>query len=188
MKTALIPVAANHMDFEVAYPYDRLVEAGFHVDVYCANPVPWKGNDACYGKYGLPVAVNITNLYSQYNVDQGGCPDLLFIPGGVESTEVLRQDKALIKCVHNIINRERLLATYCHGIQVLISAGVTSGRQMTCYKGMMVDLKNSGAIVPDESVRVVTDGNLVTAQHYKDNPKFLPAVLDQYRLLYEVIH
>lgn len=188
MKTVLIPIAAKYMDFEVAYPYDRLVEAGFHVDVYCASPERWKGNDACYGKYGLPTSVNITNLYAQYNIDNGGCPDLLFIPGGVESTEVLRQDRALIECIHNVINREKLLATYCHGIQVLISAGVTKGRKMTCYKGMMVDLKNSGAEVPDESVRVVVDDNLVTAQHYKDNPEFLRTVVEQYRLRNEVIH
>lgn len=188
MKTALIPVAAKFLDDEFIYPYYRLQEAGFHVDVYCAAPIQGKYGLCCYGKYGVPAPVTLTNLYSQEDVDHQGCTDLLLVPGGVESTEVLRQDKALLKLINNMMERERLVAAYCHGPQVLISAGVTSGRHMTCYKGMMVDLKNAGAIVPDESVRVVTDGNLVTSQHYRDNPKFLPAVLSQYKLLNEVIH
>jgi putative intracellular protease/amidase len=59
---------------------------------------------------------------------------------------------------------------------------------MTCYKGMMIDLKNSGAEVPDESVKVVIDGNLISSQHYHNNPEFMRAVLETYRLREEVVH
>ena len=196
MKTALIPVAAKFLDDEGVYSYYRLQEAGFKVHVYCARPSEWKYGKCCYGKYGVPIPVDVSDLnyhfpakdypLNRYNRDI--LPDLLLVPGGVESTEVLRQDPNLLKLINRMVLADRLVAAYCHGPQVLISAGVTAGRQMTCYKGMMVDLKNSGAIVPDESIRVVTDGNLVTAQHYRDNPQFLPAVLEQYNLLNNVIH
>lgn len=204
MKTALIPVAAKFLDDEVIYPYYRLQEAGFKVEVYCAQPSQWKYGLCCYGKYGVPIPVTIMDLektFSPYQettalvgttlqkfVTNEVLPDLILIPGGVESTEVLRQDAALQKLIIRQNFADRLIAAYCHGPQVLISTCVTKNRKMTCYKGMMVDLKNSGAEVPDESVRVVVDNNFVTAQHYRDNPEFLAKVIETYRLRNEVIH
>jgi protease I len=182
MKKALIPVAKGYMDWEVAYPYDRLKEADFDVTVYCAIPTGTnKYGHYCTGRYGLPIPVHLTTLDTNL-------PDLLFIPGGVESTEVLRQDQSLLSLIKEMLIRERVVAQYCHAAQILISAGVTKGRKMTCYKGMMIDLKNSGAEVPDESVKVVIDGNLISSQHYHNNPEFMRAVLETYRLREEVVH
>lgn len=182
MKIALIPVAAKFLDDEVIYPYYRLQEAGFQVEVYCKQPSQWKYGSCCYGKYGVPIPV------TQVSLEYLSVPDLILIPGGVESTEVLRQDEELLNLIKEMDVRQRLISAYCHGPQVLISAGVTKNRLMTCYKGMMVDLRNAGAEVPHESIRVVIDGNLVSAQHYKDNPEFLRTVIETYRLREEVIY
>lgn len=182
MKTALIPIAKGFMDFEVCYPYYRLQEAGFKVEIYCASPTGInKYGQYCTGRYGLPIQVTLTKL-------DIAPPDLLLVPGGVESTEVLRQDQSLISLLKEMMVRDRQVAQFCHASQLFISAGVTKGRKMTCYKGMMIDLKNSGAEVPDESIRVVVDGNLTSAQHYHDSPEFMKTVLEQYRLREEVIH
>lgn len=191
MKTALIPVAAKFLDDEVIYPYYRLQEAGFKVEVYCNKPSEWKYGLCCYGKYGVPVPVTIAedNGFMYRFCNDRPLPDLLFIPGGVESTEVLRQDHLLIKLIHRMNDAEKLIASYCHGPQVLISAGVTKGRNMVCYPGMAVDLKNSGANVTDNlDVRVVVDNNFVTGRHYKDNPQFLRTVIEQYRFREDVVH
>lgn len=192
-KTALIPVAAKFVDDEVIYPYYRLQEAGFKVDVYCAKPSEWKYGDCCYGKYGVPVPVNVIGaggLFYYYGEGGKPAPDLIVVPGGTESTEVLRQDVFLLQLIQRMMKEEKVVAAFCHGPQVLINAGVTKGRKMTCYQGMRIDLGNSGAILPklDDNVRVVVDENLVTAQHYKDNPAFMKAVLETYRLRNEVIH
>lgn len=186
MKTALIPVAAKFLDDEVIYPYYRLQEAGFKVEVYCKQPSQWKYGMCCYGKYGVPIPVTQIDI-SPYNLNLPAI-DLILIPGGVESTEVLRQDKELIELIQEMDTKNRLIAAYCHGPQVLISAGVTKNRHMTCYKGMRIDLRNSGADVAAEEARVAIDDNFVTAQHYKDNPAFMKAVVETYRLREEVIH
>lgn len=192
MKTALIPVAANHVDQEVVYPYYRLQEAGFKVEVYCNKPSEWKYGKCCYGKYGVPTPVSIEGAGGLiYNFQEGNkpIPDLILIPGGVESTEVLRQDTFLIKLLHRMMDAKKLVAAYCHGPQVLISAGLTTNRNMVCYPGMAVDLRNSGANVTDDlDIRVVVDDNLVTGRHYNDNPEFLRTVVETYRLREEVIH
>lgn len=191
MKTALIPVAAKFLDHEVIYPYYRLQEAGFKVGVYCANPSEWKYGKCCYGKYGVPIPVDIINLVDTFPSINGidDNPDLILIPGGVESTEVLRQDTYLRILIRRCNKAEKVIAAYCHGPQVLISAGVTKNRNMVCYPGMAVDLKNSGANVTDDlDVRVVVDDNFVTGRHYNDNPEFMRTVVEQYRLREEVVH
>lgn len=182
MKTALIPVAAKFLDDEVIYPYYRLQEAGFKVEVYCKQPSQWKYGSCCYGKYGVPIPV------TQLNLDKFPVPDLILIPGGVESTEVLRQDEQLLDLIQEMDVRKKLTCFYCHGGQVMISANLVKGRKCTCYKGMMVDMRNAGAEVPDESIRVVVDDNFISGQHYKDNPEFLRTVVETYRLREEVVH
>ena len=58
---------------------------------------------------------------------------------------------------------------------MLISAGVTKGVEMTSYKAVHIDLENSGALV-NITDDVITSGNIITAQHYKNNPEFMLAV------------
>jgi protease I len=52
---------------------------------------------------------------------------------------------------------------------------VVKGRRITCYKGCRDDLINAGALWIDEPV--VTDGNLITAQHFRDNPEWMRQTL-----------
>lgn len=54
----------------------------------------------------------------------------------------------------------------CHGVQVLISAGLLGGRKATCYIGIRDDLKSAGALYEDKEV--VVDGNLVTSRNPRD--------------------
>ena len=74
-----------------------------------------------------------------------------------------------------------LIAAICHGPQVLISAGIVKGRTVTGYLGIKDDLVNAGAVYPVEPV--IVDGNLITAQHYRDNPAFMREVVDYMRKL-----
>jgi len=49
---------------------------------------------------------------------------------------------------------------------------------MTCYAGCKDDLINAGAIYED--LAVITDGNIVTAPHFRNNPEWLVSTLAAY--------
>jgi protease I len=103
--------------------------------------------------------------------------DALIIPGGAWNPDNLRMDSAVLKAVQEAMAKNILVASICHGPQVLISAESTKGRRMTGYWAIQTDLKNSGAQVSDQSV--VVDGNLITSRYPLDLPDFLNAISQQ---------
>lgn len=164
MTLAVIPVAQGFQDEEYVYPYYRLLEAGFDVEV--ATP---SGGDV-FGKYGVPARATMTTSHAA-SLD----PDLLLIPGGFESPDRLRIDEGALALARLAMESQTLVAAICHGPWLLISADAVRGRKCTAYVSVHVDLRNAGAEVIDESV--VVDGDLVTADHYRNNGPFMAATL-----------
>jgi protease I len=100
--------------------------------------------------------------------------DALIIPGGAWNPDNLRMDPNVLKAVKQAMAKGIIVASICHGPQVLISAGQTKGRKLTGYWAIQTDLKNSGATVTD--VPVVVDGNLITSRYPLDLPEFLEGI------------
>ncbi len=100
--------------------------------------------------------------------------DALLIPGGF-SPDVLRSDDKVVDFLRHYFTLGKPLFTICHGPQLLITAEVLSGRTLTCYKSIIVDVKNAGANYVDREV--VVDGNLITSRTPKDLPAFIDASL-----------
>lgn len=161
MTRAVILVERGFQDEEFVYPYYRMLEDGWDVDV--ASP---DGN-AVHGKYGVPARPNA-------NLDMicGRLYDALIIPGGFESPDRLRMHPTVRMIVRWHVEEKRVVGAICHGPWVLVSAGVVRGRNLTGYRSIWPDLENAGAKV-DTDARVVVDGKLVTAQHYRDNGAFM---------------
>ncbi len=63
----------------------------------------------------------------------------------------------------------------CHGGQLLITADVLRGRQITGWRSIAQDLRNAGASYRD--AEVVEDGNLVSSRQPSDLPAFIEASL-----------
>lgn len=95
--------------------------------------------------------------------------DGLIIPGG-SAPESLRLREEVLDFVRDFVKSGHPVAAICHGPQVLISANVLRGRQLTCYRGIRDDVTNAGAKYVDQEV--VVDRNLVTSRHVKDLPAF----------------
>jgi protease I len=68
-----------------------------------------------------------------------------------------------------------VIAAVCHGPQLLISAGIVSGRRLTSWPSVAIDLKNAGAIWVDEPL--VKDGNIITSRRPSDLPVFNRAII-----------
>ena len=167
MKRAVIVTGPGFQDEEFIYPYYRLLEADFEVDVAT------KGGETVYGKYGVPARANqdVRDLLSQNY-------ELVILPGGHEAPDRVRQIKEVLIFVKAMFDEGKIVAALCHGPWITISAGIMSGRKATCYEGMADDLRNAGAEYL--AAPVVVDGNLVTAPHYKNNGDFMKAVLQKF--------
>ncbi|MBN2008115.1 type 1 glutamine amidotransferase [candidate division KSB1 bacterium] len=164
MKHAVIITAKGFQDEEFTYPFYRLLEAGFHVDVAT------KGMEVVHGKYGIPVKPTVDAL--ELNPKDY---DLVILPGGYEAPDRVRQIPEVLGFVKAMFETGKLVAAICHGPWVAISAGIMQGMRATCYPGMADDLINAGANYVDAPV--VVDDNLITAPHYRNNGDFMKAIL-----------
>lgn len=165
MKHVVIIVAQNFQDEEFIYPYHRVMEEGYQVDV--ATP----GGQDMLGKYGVPAkATKSTEDLKASNYD------CVILPGGFESPDRLRIRKEVLQFVKEMYESGKLVAAICHGPWICISAGIMKGKRSTAYMSIKDDMCNAGAMYVEENV--VVDGNLVTAPHYRNNGDFMKAVIN----------
>ena len=89
--------------------------------------------------------------------------DLLIIPGGVKSLEKLRQEQQVLDFISDWNDRDKTIACICHGGQMLISAKITEGRDVSGYYSIKDDLINSGGnFRPPLKVKDVFDNCSIT--------------------------
>jgi protease I len=160
---AVILAADEVEDLEFLVPYYRLKEAGIDVDVAAPRLGP-----VC-GKHGYSLVADLTF----WDVEADGY-DLMVIPGG-RSPETVRLDAKAIEAVRKFIDSGKPVAAICHGVQVLISAGVIGRRRVTCWQGIRDDVSAAGAEYVD--AEVVVDGNLITSRSPEDLPAFCREIM-----------
>ena len=101
--------------------------------------------------------------------------DALILPGGVINPDALRTCKPAVSLVRAFAAADKPVAAICHGPWMLVEADVLRGRRVTGWKSIRTDLRNAGAEISDE--RVVSDGNIVTAQAPEDVDAFTEALI-----------
>jgi len=163
MKKILILAADNFEDSELLYPYYRLQEAGGDVKVAGLGEAQYSG------KHGVPVKCD-----GRIEDFDPADFDVLVIPGGW-APDKLRQSKVVLDLVRSAHDGKKLIASICHGPQVLISAGILKGRKVTCAAAIKDDVINAGAEYSDEPVAV--DNNLITSRKPADLPAFCREVV-----------
>ena len=154
MKRALIITGKFVQDPEYTYPYYRLQEAGFEVDVAVRD------KETVFGVIGVKVVPtrDLTGIQAEdYN--------LLILPGGARCMEYLRQEKEAIQAIRDFYQKGKVIASICHGTQLLISAKVVEGKKISGYYSIKDDIENAGATYVDAPA--VVDGKIVTSPHYK---------------------
>ena len=100
--------------------------------------------------------------------------DAIIIPGRY-APDKMRLHQSMIDLVKDAYDAGKILAAICHGPQLLISADIVRGRQVTSWPSIAVDLKNAGATWVDEPL--VRDGNLITSRKPADLPLFNGAII-----------
>lgn len=170
---ALIVAGQGVQDVEFVYPFYRLQEAGFDVDVAVRGKLP------CTGIVGVKIQptrdIPARWTEGEYN--------LLIVPGGVKAMEHMRLDGDLVRYVADFHQAGDVIGCICSGAQLLISAGIVRGLVISAYYAMRIDVENAGAKFLDFPA-VVSEGNasrgaLVTSPHYKYVGQWMKAVLEQ---------
>ena len=169
MRKAVIITGPGFEDSEFIYPFYRLQEAGFGVDVCTVS------DKAVNGKYGITATPTV--MLKDLDTMKW---DLLVIPGGHEAPDRVRQVPEILKFTKSMHDMKKPIASICHGPWVLISAGIMKGRKATCYKGCKDDLVNAGAVYVEQPV--VVDGHIVTSPHFRDNAAWMKATLGLFGL------
>ncbi len=169
MNKAIIISGNLAQDHEFIYPYYRLLEANFELDVCLLEGVPVKG---ILGTTLPPNKEQIVKKIDDLKIDDY---KILVLPGGVKAMEKVRQEKKIINFISEFDKQKKIIACICSGAQLLISAKIVKNRKIAGYYSMRDDLINAGALYTDEPA--VIDDNIVTTAHYKDMGPWMREVL-----------
>ncbi|MCL2123249.1 MAG: DJ-1/PfpI family protein [Desulfovibrionaceae bacterium] len=171
-------------DYELMVPFQMLLMVGHQVDVVCPDKKPgdfiktaihdFEGDQTYSEKPGHRFLIN-----ADFKKAKAANYDGLLIPGG-RAPEYLRLNPGIIKLVKEFDKAKKPIAAICHGPQILVSAGVLTGRKCTCYPAVKPDVMDAGAKWCDVNAtfsNACTDGNLVTAPAWPAHPAWIAAFL-----------
>ena len=158
---------------EVMYPYQRLLEEGYEVEI------------AAPSKKKLQFVVHdFVDGYDTYTEKPGYTWDAdlafadvepsdyaaLVIPGG-RAPEYIRNDPDFTRIVKHFFSEEKPVAQLCHAPLALASAGVLEGRRTAAYPALQPDVEAVGAEYVDGAG--VVDGAMVSARAWPDHPEWM---------------
>ena len=161
---SLILTYEGFQDQEVVYPYYRLleeIEEGEKVHLFANITGRIFGILGCHVPANRLVEELTTTSVREELLDE--C-SLLVLPGGVKALEKLRQEKHVLSFISDWYKSGKIIASTCHGAQLMISAKITKGHTISGYYSIEDDINNSGATYSREPC-VVSD-NIVSSPHY----------------------
>ncbi|HEX4660288.1 MAG TPA: DJ-1/PfpI family protein [Streptosporangiaceae bacterium] len=173
MPKVLIVTGDAAESLEVMYPYQRLLEEGYQVDI--AGPTAKKlqfvvhdfvdGYDTYTEKPGYTWPADVAFA----DVDPADYVALV-IPGG-RAPEYIRNDPDVQRIVRHFMERDQPVAQLCHAPQVLAAAGVLQGRRSAAYPALAPDVAAAGGEFVDGAA--VIDGQMVSARAWPDHPAWM---------------
>ena len=163
--------------FEILFALHRLQEAGY-IPVIAAPSVRRlnlvihdfePGWDTYTERKGYIVESQI----SFDDVDTADYHAVLF-PGG-RAPEYLRNDPRVISIAKEFYNSGKYVFAICHGVQILLTAGLVDKRKIACYEHVKFEVECCGGIyvTPDEAIK---DGRIVTGKTWQSHPEFYKIV------------
>ncbi len=165
-------VGDGYEEAELVEPRRALEEAGAIVTIVGLDE---KARQKIRGKRGLDDggSVRAEELVADVTAEDF---DALLIPGG-SSPDHIRMNKEVQRFVREFDAAKKPMFVICHGPQVLISAQIVRGRQLTGVNAISDDIRNAGGLYRDQPV--VQDSNWVTSRTPEDLPQFNRALLEK---------
>lgn len=176
-KKLLIITGDAGESFEVLYASHRFREAGYQPVIAAPSKKRMNlvihdfepGWDTYIERPGYLVESDIT--FNEINTDEY---EAVFIPGG-RAPEYLRNDQRLIEVLQEFAAADKYIFAICHGIQLLVTAGLVEGRRITCYEHVKFEVESCGGTFIGAH-QAVQDGKIVTGQTWQSHPEFYQLV------------
>jgi protease I len=173
MPKVLILTGDAAESLEVMYPYQRLLEEGYEVDIAAPSKKKLQfvvhdfveGFDTYTEKPGYTWDADVAFA----DVDPSDYVALV-VPGG-RAPEYIRNDPDAQRIVKHFFEDDRPVAHLCHGGLALSTAGVLGGRRTAAYPALEPDVVAAGAEFVDGGG--VVDGNMVSARAWPDHPSWM---------------
>ena len=177
-KKILILTGDGGESYEVLYGLHRFQEANFEVDIVAPSKRPLNlvlhdfepGWDTYIEKPGYGAESNLT--FSEVTVADY---EAVLLIGG-RAPEYLRNDPAVLQIVRDFHQQGKWIYSICHGIQILATAGLLDGVDLTCYEHCRPEAEAAGGTW--KQPEAVIHGKIISAQTWLSHPDF-------YRLIFE---
>jgi protease I len=158
---------------EVMYPYQRLLEEGYEVEIAAPSKKKLQfvvhdfveGFDTYTEKPGYTWEADLAFA----EVDPGAYVALV-IPGG-RAPEYIRNDENVKRIVRHFFADSKPVAQLCHAPLTLAAAGVLEGRRSAAYPALEPDIEAAGAEFVDGAG--IVDGEMVSARAWPDHPQWM---------------
>jgi len=181
MKKILIITGDGGESYETLYAKHRFQEAGWEAII--AAPSKKLLNLVIHDfEPGWDTYIERKGYYVESDmaiadVDPNDYKAILLIGG--RAPEFLRNDETLLDIVRHFAENNKFVFAICHGIQILITAGLVKDKNITCYEHVKFEVESCGGrfIGNDQAVQ---DGHIVTGQTWQSHPEF-------YRLVFECL-
>jgi protease I len=173
MKTKILIVTGDGGEsYETLYALHRFAEAGYepvlaapsarrlHLVIHDFAP----GWDTYIERPGYAAEAQLT-------IGQAQAADYaaILLLGG-RAPEYLRNHAPLLDLVRQFHHQGRWVFALCHGIQILVTAGLAQNRCLTCYEHVRAEVEMGGGTW--DHAQAVRDGQLVTGQTWQSHPEF----------------
>ena len=96
---------------------------------------------------------------------------------GGRAPEFLRHEAKVLRIVREFDRRGKWIFSICHGIQILIAAGLVKGRTVTCYENVRLEVQQAGGRWLNRPS--VVDGRIITSQTWESHPEFYRDIFSQ---------
>ncbi|MCF2443938.1 DJ-1/PfpI family protein [Dyadobacter sp. CY345] len=95
--------------------------------------------------------------------------DAILLLGG-RAPEYLRNHAPLLEVVREFDRQDKWIFAICHGIQILVTAGLANNRKLTAYEHVRAEIEMGGGTYCTE--QAVRDQNIITGQTWQSHPDF----------------
>ena len=182
MKKILIITGDGGESYETLYAKHRFEEAGYEAVI--AAPTKKMMNLVIHDfEPGWDTYIERKGYYVSSDIaipDVNPADYIAVLCIGGRAPEFLRNDHNVLEIVRHFALNDKHVFAICHGIQILVAAGLVKDKNITCYEHIKFEVTSCGGtfIGKDEAVR---DGKFVTGQTWQSHPDF-------YRLVFECLN
>jgi protease I len=178
MRKILVVTGDGGESYEALYAVHRFEEAGWQPVVAAPSRRRLQlvmhdfeeGWDTYVERQGYGLESDIT--FEDVNAAEY---EAILLLGG-RAPEYLRNHQRLLAVVREFDAQGKWIFAICHGVQILITAGITNGKRLTCYEHVRPEAEQAGASwISDQSVR---DRKIITAQTWQSHPQFYRMIFD----------